>query len=111
MRVKDMVKKLKGFDSRFRFIPGPLKASGLYLKDQRHPDSNEAGLRWVAALPSPSFFSGNMKKEDFYFDKDKGPEGKGEYMRGWHTVIRMLVGNRTLTRVRAKMLFGSSWCR
>ena len=108
MTVKEMVSKLRAYNPKFRFVPGALKASGLYLFDPTHEDAHENGLRWVAALPSPSFFSGNLYAKDFYFIAS---DGTSQYMRGWHTVVRMLEASRTITRNRLKMLFGSAWCR
>lgn len=103
MRVKEFVSKLRLCDSRIRLVPGPNRSSGLYIKQPRHPDANEQGLRWIGAVQSPSWFWGSMQSKD-WFDKDGG------YNRGWMTVVGLLVKGGYITKRSAGHVFGWEWC-
>lgn len=99
MTVNSFVRKLQTLDRKFRFIPGPNRVSGLYKKLPMHPDAADNGLLWVAAVPSPSWFT-VLPMQDFYTAHGK------EYNRGWKAIVQKLVAEQHLTKQQAKRVFG-----
>ena len=98
MTAKNLLGKLQGIDRNYRIVMGPSKVVGLYKKQPKHPSSNAAGLRWVGAVASPSWFI-SLPEKDFF-------EANGEYHRGWKSTIKNLVEAGELTKERAKRVFG-----
>jgi hypothetical protein len=102
MRLKIFIAELQSLDKRVRFVPGPGPSSGLYKMMPGHPEAHENGLVWIAALPSPSWFLGQIPEYDFFDEKN-------QYHRGWRHILRLLQGQGWFSKAQFSRAFGSDW--
>ncbi len=103
MHYKVFTARLLRMNPKFRIIPNAGMAWGLFLKQPRHPDANEKGLVHVMSIPSPRFWSDSLPAKTIYNEKGN------ILVRGWHVVLRILVGQGHLKARQVKPLFGIAW--
>lgn len=103
MRVNEFISKLKRIRRDLVFVPGPNKASGLFLRQPWHEDANPIdGLRWIGACTSPSTFMGGMIEKDIF-------DTSGEYHRGWRHILRILHATGHFDGNAITRVFGGQW--
>jgi len=102
MLFKDFERKLKKLNSKLRIFRMPGPVWGMHIHLPRHEFCNEYGYVHLFSVTSPWWYGQSMPEVD---RKDKW----GRHMRGWRTVLRLLVDQHWVSNAKARSLFGGRW--
>lgn len=102
MLFKTFEKKVRAINPKLVFLRFNGPVWGIHLRQPRHPDANEHGLVHVCSVPSPWWYGPTMPQVN-------GSDSKGMFVRGWHTILRLLVDKHFLSNAKTRAAFGGRW--
>ncbi len=102
MLFKDFERKVRAINPKLVFAKFGGPVYGIHIRLPRHPDANEHGLVHICSMQSPWWYGQTLAPVN-------KTDSKGRFVRGWYTVLRLLVDKHFLSNAKTRAAFGYRW--